>query len=169
MGDHGGFTLIELVVVMALMGIIIGFALPRFQRMADGTPTDEITQWIRFKSLALREKAQTQQSPWALVFDFDADEIRAVSLKPPPEDEDPPKPVNAEQPFPNAGRIVDVVLAPDQKHSSGEVAILFYPQGVADQAYIHLRDSEGDYRTLKIEPFLPRVKQFDEYISFEDS
>lgn len=170
---NSGFTLVELVVVMALMGIIIGFALPRFHQMTDSDPTDDLVKWIRFKALALREKAQIQQSPWALVIDFSAGEIRTEPAEAPPDDaessEQTPEPKIERRPMAEGVRIVDVVLAPDKKQSTGEVSIRFYPDGYADPAFIHVRDGEGLYRSLKIEPFLPRVRQFDDYISFEDS
>ncbi len=167
----------ELVVVMALMGIIVGFALPRFQQMTENSPTDEIIQWVKFKALALREKAQTQHARWSLVIDFDSAEMRTVPPESDPDsgpesdpgEENPPEQKVERYPIPDGGQIVDVVLAPESKHNSGEVSIRFYPQGYADPAYIHLLDDQGRYLTLKIEPFLPRVKLFETYVSFETS
>jgi prepilin-type N-terminal cleavage/methylation domain-containing protein len=174
---RNGFTLVELVVVMALMGVVVGFALPRFHRMTSGDATDDLIQWIGLKVQSLREKAQIEQRPWDLVFDFDAGEIRTATVERPMEEEEVPEQTSMQEPERRAmadagadsGRIVDVILAPDQKASSGEITIRFYPQGYADSALIHLVDGEGIYRTLKIEPFLVRIKQFESYINFETS
>ena len=173
--DHG-FTLVELVVVMALLGIIVGTTLPRFHQMATTSPADELIQWISLKALSIREKAQTQNKPWILVVDFAADEIRVgPALHVPEQPEIPSNGADA----PNSGedrieippgvRIVDVEFADQIKQSSGEPTVRFFPRGIADAAHIHLVDDDGIYHTIKVESFLPRVKQYNRYISFESS
>jgi hypothetical protein len=155
----------ELIVVIALLGIMMIFTVPRLHSTLFLDDSDTVSRWIIGKVQALREGATQNQKQYILHIDmdthriWDSDEFMSPEIR-----------ENAARnayTLPGNVRIVGVEFPIAGRVDSGRADIRFYKTGHADKALIHL---QGDDRQLSflIEPFLTKVKLFEKYASFED-
>jgi prepilin-type N-terminal cleavage/methylation domain-containing protein len=160
-----GFTLIELIVVIALLGIMIGFSVPRLHDTLYLDDTRKASRWIIGKVHALREAAIQKQKQYMLHIDMDSNRIwdSEESMS---EESRNEAALNA-QALPGNIEIIDVQFLIGGKVSSGRADITFYKSGYSDKALIHIQD-EDEQLTFLIEPFLTKVRLFDKYASFDD-
>ena len=160
-----GFTLIELIVVMALLGIMIAFSVPRLHGTIFLDDTKESSRWIIGKVQSLKESAIRNQKQYVLHIDLDTgqawDTDESMSA------DDLEKAALNAYTFPGGIRVMDVEFPIAGKIFSGRAAIRFYKAGYTDKAMIHLQDDNQQLSFL-IEPFLPQVKLFEKYATFED-
>jgi prepilin-type N-terminal cleavage/methylation domain-containing protein len=160
-----GFTLIELIVVIALMGLMLFFSLPRLQNnpfLDDGKTS---SRWLIVKVQTLKESALRDQKQYTLHFDLDSGRVwesnEAMSQ------EDLESAVLNSYALPDDIRIIDIEYPTKGKVYSGQADITFYKAGYTDKALVHMQ--EGDtYMSFLIEPFLSEVQFFEKYASFED-
>jgi prepilin-type N-terminal cleavage/methylation domain-containing protein len=160
-----GFTLLELIVVMALMGIVFFFAVPRFEGSFLFDDAKQSTRWLIGKLQGLREEALRTRRQYILVFDLDAKRVWSAneSMKV----EDVELAMRRAQPIPGGARVIGVELPPEHRIVAGRAEIRFYGDGHSDMALIHLQRGEG-YSSFLLEPFLTRVKTFDSLVGFKD-
>jgi len=150
--DERAFTLIEMVVVTALIAIMLMVAIPRLSGglLSDGS--GETSRWIIATVSQLKEKAVTEQKTYLLnvspdiqrfwitvdgMAETDASSARDDGYR-----------------LPRGVRIDHVAFSSDERISSGSIPIGFYPQGYSDKAVIRLRTNDGDRLSFFIEPFL---------------
>jgi prepilin-type N-terminal cleavage/methylation domain-containing protein len=160
-----GYTLIELIVVMALLGIMIMFSVPRFHDTLFLDDTNTVSRWIIGKVQALKEGAIQNQKQYILHIDMDTHRIWDTDESMSEENREDAA-LDAYT-LPGNVRIVEVEFPVGGKVSSGRADIRFYKTGHTDKALIHLDDSERQLSFL-IEPFLTKVKLIEKYASFED-
>ncbi len=165
-GPSAGFTLIELIVVIALMGIMLFFSLPRLQGNPFENEANLSTRWLVGKITMLRENAVRNGRRYSLHLDLDTGRIWETSAAMTPEDIERAA-LNDSYALPDGVRLVDVEFARKGKQNSGLAEIIFYRTGYADKALIHLQEDET-YRSILIEPFLSDVAIFEKYADFED-
>ena len=169
--DHGpffknsGFTLIELIVVVALMGLMLFFSLPRLQNNPFLNDTKKSSRWLISKIRTLKESAIRDQKTYTLHFDLDSGRVwethQAMSM------EDIESAVMDSYVLPDDLQIIDVEYPSQGKINSGQAEINFYKAGYTNKALVHMQD--GDiYLSFLIEPFLSDVQLFEKYASFED-
>lgn len=160
-----GFTLIELIVVISLMGIMLFFSLPRLQNNPFLDDTKRSSRWLIGKVQTLKEIAIRDQKQYTLHLDLDSGRMWETSETMSPEDLE--SAALQSYALPVEVRIADVEYPMKGKINSGQTEITFYKAGYTDKALIHLQ--EGDrYQSFLIEPFLSDVKFFETYASFED-
>lgn len=164
--DARGFTLLELTVVVALIGIVMLFALPRVDAMMAGRSAARVSRRIGLVCRQLRADAVRLQKPHRLIIDFDAQRItwRQDATDPPEAPQTGGKGISLSGPV----RLLDVIDASGRKTMDGKAAIRFYPAGYADLALIHLRDGDARTVSLRIEPFLPHCLQAEGYLGIDD-
>ena len=159
-----GFTLIELVVVVALMGIMLFFALPRLQGNPFENEANRSTRWLIGKITMLREDAVRNGRRYSLHLDLDSGRIwetnEAMTAR-----QIEQAALNDGFVLPAGVHLIDVEFALGGKRNSGQAQINFYRSGYADKALIHLQEGET-YRSLLIEPFLSDVSVADKYVGF---
>lgn len=160
-----GFTLIEMIVVIALLGIMIAFTVPRLHSTLFLDDTDTASRWIIGKVQALREAAIQKQKQYILHIDMDNHRIWDTDES--MSEEDRERAALDAYVLPGNVRIVEVEFPVGGKISSGRADIRFYKTGHTDKALIHLDDGERQLSFL-VEPFLTRIKVFEKYASFED-
>ena len=160
-----GFTLIELIVVMALLGIMIAFSVPRLHGTIFLDDTKESSRWIIGKVQSLKESAIRNQKQCILHIDLDTG--RAWDTDESMSADDLEKAALNAYAFPGGIRVMDVEFPIAGKIFSGRADIRFYKAGYTDKAMIHLQDDNQQLSFL-IEPFLPQVKLFEKYATFED-
>ena len=161
----GGFTLIELIVVISLIGLMLFFSLPRLQNNPFLDDGKESSRWFLLKIQALRESAVRDQKQYSLFIDLDSGRIWETNESMSREDFENAA-LNSHA-LPEDVRIIDVEYPGVEKISSGQTAITFYKAGYTDKAFVHMQDSDT-YLSFLIEPFLSHVQVFEKYIGFED-
>jgi prepilin-type N-terminal cleavage/methylation domain-containing protein len=159
-----GYTLIELVVVIALISIMFFFAMPRFR---DTVFTDQIrktSRWIITQTRHLRQQSIRDKKDYILHVDMDADKLwistpdmEAEALE---RAEDEAFQVSEDV------EIMDVEFPGRGKISSGQVEIYFYAKGYSDKALVHMQQDNDRQVSLLIEPFLPQTKYIEDYSDF---
>ena len=160
-----GYTLIELIVVIALMGIMIGFSVPRLHNTLFLDDTRTASRWIIGKVQSLKEAATQKQKQYVLHIDLDTDQIWETEES--MSEENREDAVLHAYALPRDIEVIDVEFPVGGKISSGRANITFYKAGYSDKALIHIQDDDEQLSFL-IEPFLTQVKLFDKYASFED-
>ncbi len=162
--DTSGFTLIELMVVIALITIMFSITIPRFSQSYFSDSTRKASSWIILNVKMLKEKAFQDQQRYILHVDIDTDKLW-VSIDA-MEEEDLLKAEQNAYTLSGGDRIVDVEFPVHGSMSYGTAEICFYPKGYSDKAIIHIADDSNDQKSLIIEPFLNKVKLIDDYIRF---
>jgi prepilin-type N-terminal cleavage/methylation domain-containing protein len=158
-----GFTLLELIVVVLLLTILLGFAIPAFQDpssladSAEGAARQLVSAVNRLKIAAM-----DRQSTHTLHLDLDQGRLWVAREEAQTEDDTDHVPTS-EWALPDDVRIAQVRLPGDRDIRSGTVSIGFYPQGYSDRAMIELAVDGEPPIELVIEAFLPEA-----YIASED-
>jgi prepilin-type N-terminal cleavage/methylation domain-containing protein len=161
-----GFTLIELVAVTFLMGMTLYFAIPRFQSVIGTDETKKFSRWIMFKTLELREKAVREQKNYVLHISMDSDKLWVSSDSMSEEALADAENQGAGYPIPEDVRILDVEYPVKGKISMGRADICFYKGGYSDKVLIHTEDDESNRTSILIEPFLSKIKVYEDYAEF---
>jgi len=162
---RAGFTLLELIVVMALMGIVFFFAVPRFEGTFLFDDAKQSARWLIGKLQSLREEALRTRHLHILVFDLDTKRVwhttESMTL------EEIELAMRRAQAIPGGARVVAVEFPPETRITSGRAEIRFYGDGHSDKALIHLQHGEA-YSSFVLEPFLTQVKMYDYLVGFND-
>jgi prepilin-type N-terminal cleavage/methylation domain-containing protein len=165
-----GFSLIEIVVVMAVISTIIFFSIPRLQNEFFVDQTKKVSRWIYVKVRHLKEISLREKKDYILHVDLGTN---SFSISKQSSEEEQGAEENVEKAhhsfdLPQDVRILDVEFPDNQVFSSGRIDILFYAKGYSDKAFIHLVDEKDRQLSFLIEPFLPTVKYFDRHVGFDD-
>ena len=164
-GQNEGFTLLELIVVISLLGIMLVLTVPRFHETLFLDESKTSSRWIIGKIQALKEAAVRNQKNYTLHIDLDSDRFWETDESMSPETTEAAA-VNAE-PLPGGLRITDIEYPVSGKINSGQADIEFYKNGYSDKVFIHLQDGETQVSYL-IEPFLSEVSRYETIIGFDE-
>ncbi len=161
---RNGFTLIELMVVILMIAITLGVAVPRLDTLMVQDPRKKTNRWMINMTRALRSAAIETQKKHVLVVDVDANRIYSVTE----EMNDEARSAAAEKAFklPGSIQIVDVQFPNKERVGSGTAEIVYYPGGYSDQALIDLEDDDAQRFSYKLEPLLPKIRVLDEWLSY---
>lgn len=162
---RNGFTLMELIVVMALLAILLIFSVPRLHETLFLDESKTSSRWIIGKIQALKEAAVRNQKHYTLHIDLDTDHYWETDESMPAEDLEGA--AMQTKPLPDGLKIADIEFPVRGKISSGRTDITFYKNGYSDKALIHTRDGEA-YVSYLIEPFLSEVTRYETYVGFEN-
>jgi prepilin-type N-terminal cleavage/methylation domain-containing protein len=159
-----GFTLIELMVVMLLISIVLAVAVPRFEGGVLQDPSKRMSRWMINTVRTLRSKAIQKQVAQGLVMDLDHQKMWIVREGM----DETERTAASEKAFslPGGFAIVDVQFPGKDPLTSGTVEVVFYPAGYSDHALVHLENDDAERMTYRIEPLLPKVKIYDQWIDF---
>ena len=103
---NSGFTLIELIVVVALLGLMLFFSLPRLQNNPFLDDTKKSSRWMIGKIQNLKEIAIRDQKRYTLHFDLDSGLVWETHESMSPEDiEDA---ILESYHLPDSARIMDI-------------------------------------------------------------
>jgi len=162
---NSGFTLIELIVVITLISIMLFFSLPRFQVGILADNTKKVSRWIMTKVRVLKAAAAGDQKRYALNVNIDNNSFWVTTETMSAEELQ-----HAEQNryrLPAGINIIDIEFPTKGKISTGHAEIRFYKNNYSDKALIHIEDDDNRQFSFLIEPFLPGVKFYEQYIGFE--
>ncbi len=158
-----GLTLVELAVVILLISITLVFAAPRLPESPLMDPTRSAARWIILNVRDLKERAVREQTQYTLHVGIDDSRFWVTHEDMTAEEQERAQAESYR--LPGDLRVADVEFPDASRLLSGQVDIDFYERGYSDRVMLHL--AEGEERmSLQIEPFLSRVKVFDEYVSF---
>jgi prepilin-type N-terminal cleavage/methylation domain-containing protein len=163
-GYRNGFTLLELIVVIALFSIMLVLTVPRFNDTLFNDETKKNSRWVIGKIQALKEAAIRNQKDYTLHIDLDGERFWETDESMSAEDLEKAS-LNAND-LPAGLKIADIEFPTRGKINTGKTDISFYKKGYSDKAIIHIRDGESDISFL-IEPFLSDVTRYETYVSFE--
>jgi len=161
-----GFTLIELIVVVSLISIMLFLYIPKFQEVVVFDNTKKVSRWIIGKVRALKEGSITNYKSYFLHVDLDDNRMWVTDELMSEEEMQ-----NAEQQgfeLPDDINLVDVEYPGKDKILFGQADIYFYKKGYSDKALIHIEDSNNERLSFLIEPFLSKVRLYEEYVEFEN-
>jgi general secretion pathway protein H len=161
----GGFTLLELIVVISLLGIMLIFTVPRFHETLFLDESKTGSRWIIGKIQTLKEAALRNQKEYSLHIDLDTEKFWETSAAMSAEELENAA-LNASS-LPSGLKIADIEYPIRGKINSGQVDIRFYKNGTSDKVLIHLQDGDN-YVSYLIEPFLSEVTRYEMYASFEN-
>lgn len=165
MGEKG-FTLIELTLVVALMGIVLAFVIPRLESQRMAGDTDRAARWIRLTVQQLKTDALRNQIRHTLHIDLDAQKIWWTHDR--MTDVEIQGAIEAGLNLTDDVRIQGVALPGKTMVSEGRSVIRFYPAGYSGMAIIHLIENQDRPVSISIEPFLPHSRQIDGQVALAE-
>jgi prepilin-type N-terminal cleavage/methylation domain-containing protein len=164
-GSTGGFTLIELIVVISLISLMLSFSMPRIHEAVFVSDIDRLSRWIMGYVPVLKEKSAREQKLYTLHVDFNAGRLWVSNESMAEEAFESAMREGIE--IPENIRLIDVEYPGKGKMSSGRADICFYRNSYSDKALIRFRNRDDSYLSFLIEPFMPRVKRIESYADFE--
>ena len=161
-----GFTLIELIVVMALIGCLLAFSIPRFHDTLLTNPTKKTSRWIIGTVKALKESSLREHRIYTLHVGLDTNTLWVTNET--MTEEAVSEAAENGYKLPHNVRLLDVEFPVMGKVTTAHADILFYPQGYSDKALIHLANGDSGEHTYLIEPFLTEIIMHERYAGFND-
>ena len=165
--SQGGFTLIELTLVIAIIAVLLGLAIPRLR---DTTATELRSQSHRLAMTfkLVRDEAILQGIPFQLNFDLDQQRYWITSADPLGGSDVASSTLGRLARGFSFGRdvgIADVMLpAAGAKVNQGRIYTIFYPDGTVDPTVIHLASTGNDAYTLHLNPMTSRLEMTQGYV-----
>ncbi len=154
-----GYTLLELIVVILLLSILLGFAIPAFQTGGLAGSKDSTARELMHAVNKLKMDALSRRRINKLHLNLDENRIwvtRDADISDTGE-----LPNESAHVLPGDIRIASVRFAGRPEIRTGVTAIAFYPQGYSDRAVIRLTDGGPEPVDLVIEAFLPTARITD--------
>ena len=164
-GRNSGFTLIELIVVIALLSIMLAFALPRFEGSMLTNNNKKVIRWFINQVQILKQNSLKNRKIYTLNISPDAGKMW-ISDESMTEEALEAASQNGFS-MPDNITITGVLYPDGKKISFGNAEIRFYKTGYSDKVIIHIEDDDNNPTSLLIEPFLPNIKVYEEYVDFE--
>jgi len=159
--DTAGFTLLEMLIVITLIGIVSTLAIPRLSSSILFDSLDSTARILTGVIAETKQQAVRNRSEYTIVFDLEHDNIRRERE----EDPESNSPVRKEEiSLPSGVTIRDILLVPGGKESLGGISLHFSTKGYSEKAYIHLDDEDGDQMTIVISPFLGVSEIMNSYV-----
>jgi prepilin-type N-terminal cleavage/methylation domain-containing protein len=155
LSDNRAFTLIEMIVVTALISIMLVVAIPRLDGGLFSDGSDETARWLIANVRQLKEKAVLEQKSLLLNVSLDTQRLWITEIG--MSDADADSASKEGYALPRGVNIDHVDFSQTERFTSGTITIGFYPKGYSDKAVIRMSTRDGDRIAFFIEPFLPSV------------
>jgi prepilin-type N-terminal cleavage/methylation domain-containing protein len=159
-----GFTLIELVVVLVLLGLMFGITVPKFRKTFSSDSLNSTSLKLIGLVQDLRERAISGQVSYVLHFDIREKRIWALASTASEEEQEIAQERAYQLP-------VDVKIQDVWSWGSGkfydEGLIRFSRKGYIEQSMIHLQSEDGRELSLELSPFLGSIKIHEGYVDFD--
>lgn len=160
-----GFTLIELIVVVVLIGIMLTLTIPRFRYSLTTNDLNYTTRRLIGLVKGLRDRAVRENKDYSFHIDFNANRFWAGFEAMTQEEQA----LADEKAFvaPTSVRILDVWSKSRGKQAMDSAVVRFSRKGYVEQTMIHLEAADGSQASLLLTPFLGRIKAYDRYVDVE--
>ena len=161
-----GFTLIELIVVVVLIGVTLALTIPRFRYSFLSDHLKASTRRMAGLINNLSQEAVREHMDYLLYFDLSSN---AYWTENPGLTEEGRMFAREEAVhLPEGVTLLSVWKRGDEKRVTGEVHIRITKKGYLQPAIIHLGADDGRSFTLYLQTFAGRVEILDGYVGFED-
>lgn len=158
---QGGFTLLELVLVIFFLGIVAAMAFPTLQSLS----RNDMSLTVRHLSktiVHLADQSAATKQIYRLNYDLDSQEYWASVRK--GENFVPVQSAYLKRvALPDTVSFKDILTLRGGKVIRGEAHTDFYPVGRVERTVFHLVDEDGANLTLFVNPLTGRIKIFDGY------
>jgi prepilin-type N-terminal cleavage/methylation domain-containing protein len=160
-----GYTLIELTVVIALVGMMLAISVPRFRYSLITDNLKSVTRRMVGVVKEIRDDAVREQKAYFLFLDLESNKLWVEYAGMGQEE----RKMTRERAFtlPEDVWITDVWGEERGKQVDGEAAIRFTRKGYVEYTAIHLGAEDGRVFTLILSPFLGTIKSYDTYVDIE--
>jgi prepilin-type N-terminal cleavage/methylation domain-containing protein len=160
-----GFTLIELSVVLAIIGVVALLVMPRFSTWLFSGAMESAIQDISLVIESIRGESSMTRSNHRLYFDIDnglywpermdeTGEFARVSTS-----------FLGEKRLPRGISFKDISSSRTGKITEGITYMEFFPTGVTEDITIHLqKQGEEEFSSLVIMPLTGRIRIYDHYV-----
>ena len=159
-----GFTLIELIVVLVLLGIMFGITVPKFRQAILSDSLDSTSLRLIGLVQDLRERAMSGLVSYLLNFDIQEKRIWSFASNASEEDRESAR-LRAYK-LPDDVEIQDIWSWGSGRNYS-EGVIRFSRKGYIEQSMIHLQSEDGRELSLELSPFLGSIKIHEGYVDFD--
>lgn len=164
-GPSAGFTLLELVVVVTIVGTVAFLTLPRLRLPGAGDDVDAAARWLAAHHHKLRVVAVQERRPYRLHCDLDARRFWATHTG--MDEGESAAAFEAGFHLGPQGDIELVRLADGREVRQGLMAVVYFPDGHSYLAQVLLRADGGRRLAVRLESFLPEARLFEEDRPFE--
>jgi prepilin-type N-terminal cleavage/methylation domain-containing protein len=163
--DEKGYTLIELIVVIVMVGIVLTFTAPRLRHALLNDPLKAVARKMVGTIHNLRNEAVREQQAYTLYIDPNSNRFWTVHTSMTDEEQTLAR---EQAPALSTGvRIRDVWIKGKGRIAEGDARIVFNPRGYVQTSAIHLRAEDGREMTLELSPFMSKVTVLDKYVEFD--
>ena len=149
---------------MMLISIMLAVAIPRFEGGFLQNPIKKFSRKMISTVRMLRSAAIQTQKQHTLVIDINNQRLYVVD-----EAMDPQTSASASEKafkLTDSIALVDVQFPQSDRITTGTAEIHFYPAGYSDHAMIRLENNDGARYSYVVQPLLPKVKFFEQWIEF---
>ncbi len=163
-GSQGGFTLIELVLVVLLLGLLANLSLP----LLSGLETDSLKATARRLSGTVKflyNEAVMTGLEQRLIFDLSSGSYRAAELNAAGEVQDKDG-LGRLYKLPENVSFENIYQPRTGGHQTGEVVTAMMPGGWLEETIIHLRDRRNRSLTLRLVPLTGLTEFYEGYRDF---
>lgn len=160
-----GFTLIEVIVVVVLIGIMLALSIPRFRYSLTTNDLNYTSRRVIGLVKGLRDRAVRDNKDYSFHIDFNTNRFWA-GFEAMTEEE---QALANEKAFvvPTSVRILDVWTRSRGKQATDTAVVRFSRKGYVEQTMIHLEAADGSQESLLLTPFLGSIKVYDKYVDVE--
>ena len=157
--NKNGFTFVEIAVVLFIISIFTAVASPRLLAFFSSETIERSASRLGLYIEHVRDEAVYKRKFLSLTCAIEEGSFKVTS---PGEDEQGV----LMRPFtlPESIKIVDIDIQGKNKGIAGESLISFYPGGMADGAFIHLRSDDEKELTIKIFPLAREIDIYEGYV-----
>ncbi len=155
----GGFTLIEMLAVLALFGVALAMIVPRF---GIGDPLAQTSRQFVGLLHAVKAKAPATQKSWRLHLDVDQRTFWATVME--PDGERPPADAALAEriTLPPSVRFTEIMTLRQGTFQSGAGYFQVLPAGQMEPGVIHLADDRQNVVAIQIRPVTGQVRLWEQ-------
>ncbi|GFE59466.1 prepilin-type N-terminal cleavage/methylation domain-containing protein [Geobacter sp. AOG2] len=162
MFDRRGFTLIEIVVVLAIIGMVMMLVIPRLpnsEREDLKISARTLASTLRY----LQDRATTTGTTYYLHLEPGTDTVKVMQAAGDGSEKEPEDPFLQQRPTKEGVLVADVVIPRLGKLSDGQVRLDIGAGGLRDFVTIHLSSPDGEFWTVMGFPSSGKVKVYQGY------
>lgn len=164
--DEKGFTLIELIVVTALIGIMLSLTIPSLHNTFFTDPLKATTRKTIGLVTGVRELAVRTQQPYLLHINQLESRIWYERENAGNEDRESDTQNQGELQFPESVRISRILVESDENSSVEETTVWISKQGYMTNLILQLEDEDGNHLNVQFYPFLDPALVSDQVAPF---